>query len=44
MKYIAFTIWLLITGIMWTLVFPGVIAAGYGWSELGEKIIKSPRG
>ena len=42
MKYIPFTIWLLITGLMVLTIMPAVIAYQQTtWFELGEKILNS---
>jgi len=41
MKYIAFIIWLLITGMLCALVLPAAFAFVFGWFELGNKILKS---
>jgi hypothetical protein len=41
MKYIAFIIWLLISGLLCLFVIPGLVAFVCGWFSLGNKILES---
>lgn len=44
MKWIAYSIWLLFSGLMCVLVFPAIVVAEYTpWFDLGNEILKHGR-
>lgn len=42
MKYLPYTIWLLITGVLCVTMFPAIVAYSFtNWFEIGSEILES---